>query len=90
MNDSAFSVARRLCGVAAGIHPPWPWAVEKWALRMNFVVNDLAFFVVRRLRYGGHRDAPPLAPPSKGGEALRNTRGGKSSFVRSQVFNRPP
>jgi Ca-activated chloride channel homolog len=57
---------------------------------MNFVVNDLAVFVARRLRDGGHRDAPPLAPPSKGGEALRNTRGGKSSFVTSQVFNSPP
>ncbi len=101
-------------------------AVEQWALLMNFAVNDLALFVARLLRYGGHRDAPPwppllkggkgargrirvraafrsdqrigcdiacapppLAPPSKGGEGLRNTRGGKSSFVRSRVFNSP-
>ena len=53
------------------------WAVEKWALLMNFAGNDLALYCSRRLHYGVHRNAPPLAPPSKGGK-LRNTRGGKS------------
>ncbi len=76
----------RISGLAAtslAPHPPWPLAVEQWALLIYFAVNELALFVARRLRYGGHRDAPPLAPPSKVGETLRNTRGGNHrSLVR--------
>jgi alcohol dehydrogenase class IV len=36
----------------------------------------------------GRGDGIP-GPPFSWGEGLRNTRGGKSSFVRSQVFNSP-
>ncbi len=70
--------------------PRWRWADEKRAVLGNFEVDDSAFSVARRFFDGGRWDGPPLAPPSKGGESWRNTCGGESSFVRSQVFNRPP
>jgi hypothetical protein len=69
--------------------PAWPWADEKCAVLTKFAVSDSALSVARRSGDGSRRDRPPLAPPSKGGEALRSTRGGKSSFVRSHVFNSP-
>ncbi len=69
---------------------PFAGALEKRSALANFGVVVSAFSAARRFFDGGRWNAPPLAPPSKGGEALRNTRGGKSSFVRSQVFNSPP
>ena len=34
---------------AAGMDPPWPWAVEKWALLANSDVDDSAFSVADRV-----------------------------------------
>ena len=43
---------------------------------------------VERLSIRSRWDAPPC-PSFLRGEAFRDTRGGKSSFVRSQLFNSP-
>ena len=74
----------------AGTDPPWPWADEKWAVFANFELDESALSVARRVCTGDRQHGPPLAPPSKGGEAWRNVRGGKSSLFLPQVFNRPP
>jgi hypothetical protein len=37
----------------------------------------------------GRRNTPPLAPPSKGGERVRDKCRGKTAFVTKQVFTSP-
>ena len=49
------------------------WADEERTELTAFAVNDAAFPVTRLLCGDGARNAPPLTPPSKGGE--REMRG---------------
>ncbi len=63
---------------AAAGTAPLAWADEKRGVLANFEADDSALSVARRFCSGGRWDRPPLAPPSKGREAPRNIRGGKS------------
>ena len=67
----------RLCGSAGASH----WCSEDWALLRICRVRDSALSVARRFCDRVRRNAPPLAPPPKGGEASRKIRGGGSPLL---------